>query len=57
MSKKHYEQLAQMVRDFRHMGMAQATLEKLTLVLADICERNNNNFDRERFIAACERES
>ncbi len=57
MSKKHFEQLAEMVRHFRRIGMAQATLDKLTVTLADICERNNDNFDRERFIAACERES
>lgn len=54
MSKKHFVALAEMVRN---MDASGAVCELVAKELADVCIRFNNNFDRERFLAACGIES
>lgn len=39
---------------FDHLEGRDRTLERLTSALADVCAGENPNFDRARFLAACQ---
>lgn len=39
---------------FEHLEGRDRTLERLTSALADVCASENPNFDRARFLAACQ---
>jgi hypothetical protein len=52
MTRRHFNALAELVADVAtHGGSIGA--EALADRLADICERSNDRFDRDRFLTAC----
>lgn len=46
MGRKHYEALAQALR-------LSADIDTAIVKVADVCQRDNDRFDRQRFYAAC----
>ena len=52
MTKKHFQAIADVIRDFYSIG-ATANLESLSEELALEFEKINPNFDREKFLRAC----
>jgi hypothetical protein len=55
MTRKHYEQLAKMIRQHRQDddGTNSATIASIADSLACICESDNPRFNRETFFTAC----
>lgn len=52
MTRKHFVALAQLVNDRKGL-IPTAALESLARDLADFCQQQNSNFDRQRFLDAC----
>ena len=54
MSRKHYRQLAQAIKDTT-MRDTQPILNKDSFIniMCDMLYKDNNNFDKQRFIEAC----
>lgn len=50
MTKKHYIKLAKIIRE---ANLAEWSRVELAESLADMCQEEREQFDRERFIAAC----
>lgn len=59
LSKKHFTALASIFYAHRPLpdpnGESEETWIALRDEIADLCAKSNPNFDRERFLAACER--
>lgn len=53
MSKKHYTNLAVVIRNEELHGTDPAVVNRLMIGIADICAADNPRFDRGRFYAAC----
>ena len=55
MTRKHFRELAQALRDFRKLdgGDTQLNIDSLCEDIADVCEKTNRNFDRNAFLGAC----
>ncbi len=58
MTKRHYQQFADMLNllvvECAGLHVSQHVLVKhIAIELADICQRDNPRFNRERFMAAC----
>lgn len=55
MTRKHYEQLAKMIRQYRleDDGTSSGVIASIADHLACLCEADNPRFDRARFNAAC----
>ena len=60
LSRKHFQALADITRDARSAATqppfnnATDALDAVQQSLADFCSQHNPNFDRARFLAACE---
>ena len=63
MTKKHFEAIASVIKNVRE-GVAESTLSMtditandalnyVSIRLADVCESDNPNFDRDKFLRAC----
>jgi hypothetical protein len=57
MSKKHFIELAEIIRvnsnPKLHGDEARQAVAQVAQDLADFCKRQNSNFDRARFLEAC----
>lgn len=53
MSRKHYINLAVVVKNESLHGTDPEVVNRLMVGIADICAADNSNFDRARFYAAC----
>lgn len=54
MTKKHFEALAEIVRDACGFAYVNKHAQRwLALRLAAVCQETNPRFDRERFMRAC----
>jgi len=54
-TKQHYEQVAQVIKNTRdkYAGLAPIIQDELAIKLADVFEKDNPRFDRDRFYLAC----
>lgn len=53
-TKQHYEKLAGTVRSMpNHAATLRAQRESMANALADMLEKDNNRFKRDKFIQAC----
>jgi hypothetical protein len=53
MTRKHFQQLADMIKREKNYGGDSATLAVVAEELAKICKANNPAFNRDRFLEAC----
>ena len=54
MTKKHFNELATIIaRQMSNCGTKSASTMCIAIDIADMCKRNNPNFDKERFLNAC----
>jgi hypothetical protein len=54
MTKRHLEQLAEGVRQYvRTSRVTHVQHRLLAQAIADICERHNPRFNRQKFLTAC----